>query len=157
FTMRPPKRLGRLHAAGATSQGKVRDRNEDCLLVQQTTWAGQAGRHDLTLLAIADGMGGHQAGGRASAITIGSISRALGPGLSGLVAGDEALPLAEALLDAVDFALWEAHRAIARAAAEGPDTTGMGATAVVALILDGIGAICHVGDCRAYHLQGGVL
>jgi protein phosphatase len=156
FTVRSsPVRTLRLGAA--TSPGKVRSRNEDSFLVQQLSWANQAGRHELALLAVADGMGGHAGGDRASALAIGSMARALALRLAGLVAGEEALPTAEALVEALDFVLWEAHRAIARAAADEPGCAGMGATAVVGAIFNGITAICHVGDCRAYHLRDGVL
>jgi protein phosphatase len=33
----------------------------------------------------------------------------------------------------------------------------MGATAITALVVDGMASICHVGDCRAYLHRGGVL
>jgi protein phosphatase len=85
------------------------------------------------------------------------ITRALAPRLAGLAAGEEALPTAEGLVEALDFALWEAHRAVARAAAAESGCEGMGATAVAALVLDGVAAVCHVGDCRAYHFRSGTL
>jgi protein phosphatase len=158
FTVRPPlPRAGGLQVGSATGTGRVRPRNEDSLLVQQLGWATQAGRHELGLAAVADGMGGHQAGDRASALAVGCVARALAPRLAGLVAGEEALPGADGVLEMLDFALWEAHRAIARVAAEEPDCAGMGATAVVALVLDGQAAVCHVGDCRAYHSRGGTM
>jgi protein phosphatase len=102
-------------------------------------------------------MGGHDAGDRASFIAIGVIASALAPFLAGLLNGQEKPDDAEGLLDALDRALWEANRAISRAAEEETGCAGMGSTAVAALIVDGLAAICHVGDCRAYLHRDGEL
>jgi protein phosphatase len=145
-----------LRVGWATSPGRLRERNEDCLLVQHAAWAGQAGRHEVLLALVADGMGGHEAGDRASAVAIAAVAQALGPQLADLVAGQLSLDDPEALLDALDRALWEANRAVATAAEE-PGCHGMGATAVAALVVDGLAGICHVGDCRAYLCRDGKL
>jgi protein phosphatase len=150
----PPQRAGRLRVGWATSPGRLRERNEDCLLVQHWAWAGQQGRHEALLAMVADGMGGHDAGDRASAVAIAAVGQALAPQLAGLVGGQESLDDPEALLDALDRALWEANRAVAQAAEE-PGCNGMGATAVAVLVVDGLAGICHVGDCRAYLCKGG--
>jgi protein phosphatase len=144
-----------LRIGAATSPGRLRERNEDGFLVQQLAWAGQSGRHEVALAVVADGMGGHGAGDRASAVAIGVVAAALAPFLAGLVNGQEKAGEAEGLLDAVDRGLWEANRAISRAAEEEPGCSGMGATAVAALVADGLAAICHVGDCRAYLHRAG--
>jgi protein phosphatase len=125
--------------------------------VQRLTWSSQAGRHEAALLVVADGMGGHDAGDRASLVAVGVLAAALAPYLAGLVTGAEKLDESEQHLDALDRGLWEANRAIARVAEEEVDCAGMGATAVAALVVDGLAAICHVGDCRAYlHHSGEV-
>ena len=72
----PAANLCRLVLGSATMRGRVRDRNEDSLLVQQCTWSNGGQRHDIALIVVADGMGGHQAGERASGLVI----RALGGG-----------------------------------------------------------------------------
>lgn len=146
-----------LRLGNATSRGKVRERNEDSLFTQHLTWASQGSRHELLLAAVADGMGGHNAGDRAGAVAIGAIAKALAPRLGGLVAGEEAPPGPTAVVEMLDFALWEAHRAIARTAKIEPSCKGLGATAVAACVVNKTVAICHVGDCRAYHLRGGKL
>jgi protein phosphatase len=74
-----------------------------------------------------------------------------------LVAGESALPSAQGLVELLDGALWEANRTLLRIAAEEPDCAGMGATAVAGLVFDKTVAICHVGDCRAYHHTSGTL
>lgn len=152
----PPARAARLRAGWATSPGRLRERNEDSLLVQHWAWAGQQGRHEALLALVADGMGGHEAGDRASAVAIAAVAQALAPQLAGLVGGQEPLDDGEALLDALDRALWEANRAVAQAA-EVPGCSGMGATAVAALVVDGLAVVCHVGDCRAYLCRDGVV
>ena len=58
----------RLHVSRATSPGRVRDRNEDGLLVAQLAWAAGGADHEITLMAVLDGMGGHAAGDRAAAV-----------------------------------------------------------------------------------------
>jgi hypothetical protein len=60
----------RLAIGSASSRGLVRERNEDSLLVQQLTWINQDQRHEVALVVVADGMGGHQSGDRASGLVI---------------------------------------------------------------------------------------
>jgi protein phosphatase len=145
-----------LFAGSATSPGRVRTRNEDSYLVQKLRWANQSGRHDVVLALVCDGMGGHDAGDRASTIAVGVIAQALAPFLAGLISGEESGE-PEAVLEALDRALWEANRAVSRAAEEEPDCAGMGATAVVAIVFDQRAALCHVGDCRAYLNRAGAV
>ena len=145
----------RLRVSHATSPGRVRERNEDGLLVAQLAWAAGGADHEITLMAVLDGMGGHAAGDRAAALAAHGLAAALLPRLAGMVAGIEPLPDAAGLLEMLDIALWEANRAVHRAASEEPTFAGMGATGVAALVCDGTTAICHVGDCRAYLWRGG--
>jgi protein phosphatase len=153
----PGVRALRLEVGSATSPGCVRSRNEDGFLVQRLTWAGQGGTHEVALAVVADGMGGHDAGDRASAVGVGVLASALAPFLAGLVTGQEKLDDGARMLEALELALWEANRAISRAAEEEPGCAGMGATAVAAVVVDGLAGICHVGDCRAYLQRGGEL
>jgi protein phosphatase len=74
----PPRPL-RLEIGSATSPGRVRDRNEDSYLVQHLCWSHLDRLHEIALLAIADGMGGYEAGDQASAQVIASVAGALGP------------------------------------------------------------------------------
>lgn len=144
--------VGRTEVASATSAGRLRSRNEDAVLTQHLIWASRGECHELTLLVVADGMGGHAAGDRASQVAIAAIARSLAAPLAALVGGEVSAD-AEGLLDLLDAALWDASRSILRAAVE-PGCAGMGATAVTALVFDGLAAIAHVGDCRAYHHGG---
>jgi PPM family protein phosphatase len=97
------------------------------------------------LFAVADGMGGAQAGEVASALAAGT-ARELGhePGSSGL----------EQVVSLIKAANLRVHeRATADASA-----SGMGTTMTAAIVqADGTVAIGHVGDSRAYRLRDGRL
>jgi serine/threonine protein phosphatase PrpC len=118
-----------------TDVGLVRRRNEDAFL----------DRPDLGLWAVADGMGGHQAGDYASSAVITALRNlAQGVGL------DDRLRLAIEALTAVDAELR------ARAAALGPEIAI--ASTVVALFAGGMEAAClWAGDSRCYQWRDGAL
>ena len=156
FEMRPAGPI-RLRVTKATSPGMVRERNEDSLLVAQLAWAAGGADHEITLMAVLDGMGGHAGGDRAAAIAANSLAVALLPRLAGLVAGVEPLPDDAGFLEMLDLAIWEANRAIHRVATDEPTLTGMGATGVAVLVGNTTMAICHVGDCRAYLCRAGAV
>lgn len=120
-----------MRSAGCTDVGKVRDENEDAY------WATS------TLLAVADGMGGHDAGDLAAAAAIAKVRKCLAPPLR--------RPRATL---AKTFAL--ANAEIRRVGSE-MDHERMGTTLTVAVIRDKIAWIGHVGDSRAYLLRNGKL
>ncbi len=116
---------------GVTDAGKVRQNNEDALLVGD-------GR-DPTLLVVADGIGGFEAGEVASSITV-EVLRTLEP--------DESF----------DEAIQEANRRILAAARDDEKLSGMGTTIVAVRFTEEPGGseaeVAHVGDSRAYLLRG---
>lgn len=117
---------------GVTDAGKVRQNNEDSLLVGD-------GR-DETLFVVADGIGGFEAGEVASAIAI-EVLRDLEPGGS------------------IEEAIHEANERILASAGEKEQNSGMGTT-VVAVRFSGnqsnpLAEVAHVGDSRAYLLRDG--
>jgi PPM family protein phosphatase len=119
---------------GVTDPGKVRKNNEDSLLVGE-------GR-DETLFAVADGIGGFEAGEVASSIAIEAFKEL-----------DPSNPLEDAIK--------EANQRILAAARGDEKLSGMGTT-VVAMRFGGTreepaAEISHVGDSRAYLLRGGHL
>ena len=126
-----------LDAFGSTNAGKVRKNNEDSLL----TGEGK----DEALFAVADGIGGFEAGEVASRIAI-SVLEDLAPG------------------ESLERAVKEANRRILVAARGDEKLSGMGTTIVAARFSVGDRAgetasaeISHVGDSRAYLLRGGEL
>jgi serine/threonine protein phosphatase PrpC len=123
-----------LQPFGATDPGKVRQNNEDALLV------GDGG--DETLFVVADGVGGFEAGEVASSIAI-DVLRGLGPD------------------DSFEGAIEEANRRIL-AAGRGDDRLSGMSTTVVATRFGGtrrepVVEIAHVGDSRAYLFRNGEL
>jgi len=119
----------RLLVATRTDVGRVRPGNEDAFLVTD----------DVRLVAVADGMGGHQAGEVASATAITAL-------LDGVQQG-------ESITDAITGA----NDAVWVMAAGDLSLRGMGTT-LTAGVLDGTTLrIGHVGDSRAYLLRAGAL
>ena len=129
-------------AAGITHRGTVRDNNEDCIAIgfwvsQETLEAARGFEHALDLpfaCVVADGMGGHNDGERASLLVARSLARrltALGPENIG------------ASVRAVNAELF-AH------VAENPALAGMGSTVVGLAAHNTSLAIFNVGDSRAY-------
>jgi protein phosphatase len=146
----------RLDLGAATSAGRVRRRNEDSYLLQHLAWCNHDQRHDRALLVVADGMGGYEAGDRASGVVV----RELGIGLAGMLTWALRGPLPDgptALLGALATALRAANAAIYRLAQSEAACKGMGATAAVVLVWEGQALVGHVGDCRVYHQRAGRL
>jgi PPM family protein phosphatase len=116
-----------LDVGSATDVGRVREANEDALLTLD------AAQREVVLVAVADGMGGHNAGEVASAIAVESLSRFF----------DSQTDLAEAVGQA-NAAIWEA-------ACADLEKEGMGTTLVCAVVAaSGEITIANVGDSRAY-------
>jgi protein phosphatase len=131
----------------ATDVGRVREANEDAYLVLRPEGPASSGESWASVVAVADGMGGHQAGEVASALAI--------EGLQASLSGADAFSggAAQLLKDAVEHAnamIWDA-------AAADLEKEGMGTTLVAALVqADGQVVIANVGDSRAYTLEGGL-
>jgi serine/threonine protein phosphatase PrpC len=119
-------------AAGVTDTGRRRRQNEDAFVC------------DPPLFAIADGMGGAQAGELASRLAAAAIEEA------GAAAGDE---------HAVVWAVRTANARIFEHSLTDPAVAGMGTTATVALVDEHAATltVAHVGDSRAYRYRDGGL
>jgi len=130
-----PRRRGRWVAAGATDPGRVRTRNEDAF--------GLVG--DPPLWVVADGMGGHRAGARASRVAVDALIRFFREATG--------LPVAERLAAAVGAA----HEAVVADARADPARAGMGCTLVAAAVAGERLHVCHAGDARCYVGRGSAL
>jgi serine/threonine protein phosphatase PrpC len=108
----------------------------------------------LGLFAVADGIGGHQAGEVASRIAVQVLAQELVSGvLMAELSGD--ICLTETLIRVVGEAVAEANVQInAVAQSSGSD---MGSTLTMALIRDDLAVIANVGDSRLYHWHDGEL
>lgn len=122
----------------ASDVGRVRARNEDAWLWRRLGAA--------ELLAVADGLGGHQAGDVASRLALEALAEALGD------AGPGALRRQR-----LEAAFHRANEAVWQAAQRRPDWSGMGTTLTAALVEAGELTVAHVGDSRAYLWRGGSL
>lgn len=120
-----------VRAYGATHTGRVRAGNEDSF------WLGEA------VYAVADGMGGHQAGEIASDAALEPL-RALD-----LAAVDRPQQVGEALAAAVRGA----NTIVVERAATDPHLEGMGTTLTAIAIRQDQLYVAHVGDSRAYLLR----
>lgn len=134
----------RLEAAGITHRGTVRDNNEDCIAIgfwvsQETMTAARGFEHALDqpfVGIVADGMGGHNDGERASLLVARSLARRFS--VTGLKDVD-------ASVRAVNAELFAQLR-------DNPELAGMGSTAVGLVANEAKLAIFNVGDSRAYRL-----
>lgn len=119
-----------LRAGAATDVGRVRDHNEDSLLVTASVFA------------VADGMGGHAAGEVASRIVTETLEE--------LAERDRIVP------DDIVAALALANTRLLESAARHPEQTGMGTTATGLSVVSAGGsdhwAVFNVGDSRVYRL-----
>jgi serine/threonine protein phosphatase PrpC len=123
-----------LEPFGLTDAGKVRRNNEDALLVGEGK--------DETLFAVADGIGGFEAGEVASSIAV-RVLKDLEPGAP------------------FEAAIQEANRQILAVGRGDEKLSGMGTTLVAARFGGTqerpVAEIAHVGDSRAYLLRGETL
>lgn len=123
-----------MKAAYSTNIGK-RNNNEDSMFIP---------RQDLPLAAVADGMGGHNAGEIASHMAIDIVSEFIAQ-------ADLTLPSA-----ALRGAIESANRNIYTYAVNSNVYAGMGTTITAALIGERI-VVANVGDSRAYLFSNGEL
>ena len=117
--------------ARASDTGRKRRHNEDSFVVQPP------------LFAVADGMGGAQAGEVASKLAAAALEETDPGSLSG---PDKLVSL-----------IREANRRVYERASSDPSTSGMGTTMTVALVEGQHVTIGHVGDSRAYLVREGTL
>jgi serine/threonine protein phosphatase PrpC len=118
----------KIEVGSATDIGRVRERNEDSVLV------------DPPLFVVADGMGGHRGGQVASQVALETM---------GELAAQDRGSLAEHVR--------RANRAVWDRSVEDERLSGMGTTLTAARIEGASALFAHVGDSRAYLLRDGML
>jgi serine/threonine protein phosphatase PrpC len=116
--------IGRVGAV--TDPGRTRRHNEDAYVIEPP------------LFAIADGMGGAQAGEVASRLATAALKEA------GANGGGERR---------ISDLIQEANRRVYDRSSSDPNTSGMGTTITVALVEDDHVSFGHVGDSRAYLIR----
>jgi serine/threonine protein phosphatase PrpC len=137
---------------GRSHQGRVRNSNEDNFLIAELgrmLWVHQTslprpevqfGNRRGHLFLIADGMGGHEGGEVASALTVSTIERFM----------------LDVFRRAEDFptALRQAHARILEEVALNPEVSGMGTTLTMAVCNLWKLFVVHAGDSRCYLFRG---
>jgi protein phosphatase len=144
-TSPPEKAAVYFHYAGFTDTGLVRDHNEDAYKLPLTDPDTLAKKGYLYVLA--DGMGGHQKGEVASAITIEIVHAEY---YAAPMEIDPARP-EDALIKALSQAIERANLEVMDA------TQGGGTTIVTAALFDDTMVLMNIGDSRAYLLRDGDL
>ncbi|MEK7441987.1 MAG: protein phosphatase 2C domain-containing protein [Chloroflexota bacterium] len=134
-----------LQVAHAQSVGRVRDHNEDSLLAITCSFEGVNRIPSFGLYIVADGMGGHNMGEKASAVAARSIAHDIVKNiyfslLSENNDDDDRPPLQEIMVNA----LVGSNQSVTKAVGEG------GTTGTVAMVFNDQLIIGHVGDSRAY-------
>jgi len=130
-----------IQAVGTTDSGRQRDHNEDTVLTDP----------DAGLFAVADGMGGHEAGEVASAMALSALQEALAP--RGRLPAALLPPGLEALAEGVRVA----NRRVFEAGRHRPADARMGTTLAAVLIEDEQVVLASVGDSRIYRVRDGRL
>lgn len=131
-------------ASALSDVGQARENNED----RVGLWA----RHGVVLAVVADGMGGAAAGEEASRL----VMEAIQADFLGEARGSETLrELSEDEISRkLRAAVRRANCAIIERASDNPELQGMGTTVTMAFIRDSRVILAHVGDSRAYLVDG---
>ena len=162
-----PLRSLTVKAFGFTDTGKVRSTNEDQFLIAELSksmrvWQTslpeptlQVGEERGHLFLVADGMGGHRAGERASALAVVAIEQFTLNTFKWFGGSDRTQ--SQKVLAQFQAALRQADAQIVEEAAEHAELSGMGTTVTMAFHLGAQLCVVHVGDSRAYIFRGGEL
>ena len=131
-----------LRCGAASDIGKIRDENQDAYLVEP----------DLALFLVSDGMGGHQGGAVASQIVAEFLPTMIKERLKKLRSFST-----KAIRSMLKKTISELNRHTLIESASATGFRGMGATVVMALLMDERAYIANVGDSRLYRLRKGRL
>lgn len=150
-----------IQLAAGTNVGLVRKNNEDNFVVNrdlcqqewiipQSTEAIPLGKYG-SILVVADGMGGTNAGEVASAIAIETVQNTFTPEKLGEIITQEGLASSEEAIEAfLTNTIKTADLNILNTSKEDSSTQGMGTTIVIAWILNDKAYISWCGDSRCY-------
>lgn len=148
----------KIQIAAGTNMGLVRTNNEDNFVVcpdltlsdwriPQVSKCADLGSFG-TLLVVADGMGGANAGEVASALAVDTIQESFTPDrLQSIIQDDKAVQeFMKEVVKAADLRIFKKSK-------EDSSTRGMGTTVVMAWILEKRVYVCWCGDSRCYMLN----
>lgn len=125
-----------------TDPGKVRDHNEDSVIVVKN-------KMDEVLLAVADGMGGHRGGEIASSIAISHIGKRF-QDTSSVGTKEDAISFIKEIVS-------EANVLLYKYTSEHKESSGMGTTIVLAILTKEFLLFGNIGDSSGYVLKNNKL
>ncbi len=148
MSRKPPKSpslKGKIQVVHCTDTGRVRDHNEDAAAADM----------DVGMVALADGMGGYNAGEVAAELAIKTVMNLVHDGVvrehRGQVDPESGLMRQSIILR---NAVSRANKIIWQTAQSQPQCKGMGTTIAACLFYDDRVSIAHVGDSRVYRMRG---
>jgi serine/threonine protein phosphatase PrpC len=162
--------LAKIISAGRTDIGRKRADNQDhfliadlnkSMLVQSTSLNLEAharlfGMSHGKLFMVADGMGGHQGGNRASRMAIDLLINQLLNSMHWFSSNDEdEFEREKVFVEDLKLLMQRAHEAIERESRTALDKKGMGTTLTVAYVIWPWMYVLHAGDSRCYLLRDG--
>ena len=147
----------KLEISGISDKGCVRDHNEDMVLIgddifrddNRRTVVNVSGENGKYFIAIADGMGGHNAGEVASEIVLQKIAEKITTLELGLTVKE--------LSDRISEWTREIHQYILNEGNKNIEKKGMGSTLIGVLFYNGMAYYMNVGDSRLYRFRRGNL
>lgn len=125
-----------------TDTGKVRDHNEDSLIIVEN-------QNKEILMAVADGMGGHNAGEVASSIAITHIGKRFRE-LSSVGDKEDAIRWLQETVSEINVLIYKYTD-------EHPESAGMGTTLVTAIITPSFLLIGNIGDSSGFVIRNNKL
>src|SRR5688500_17986449 len=130
-----------------TDVGRVRDHNEDSFLVDRK----------LNLFVVADGMGGHAAGGVASQVAVHTFRDTLAASRDALDDFEKGTgrTTRKDILRLLESSVQQACSAVHAEGQRDASKRGMGTTFSALLVIGTRGFIAHVGDSRVYLVRQG--
>ena len=128
-----------IKTVSATDIGLKRKLNQDYVFTADTRVGNLP-----NLYLVADGMGGHKAGGFASQYAVETIVEEISSKKE------------EDIFAALNSAIIEANTRLRRKAAEDESMAGMGTTLVAAVIENGLLKVANIGDSRLYLIHEGI-
>jgi serine/threonine protein phosphatase PrpC/tRNA A-37 threonylcarbamoyl transferase component Bud32 len=140
----------RLISGAATNVGLVRLANQDRYLLKQLVKRTPEGEVGVTLLAVADGIGGEEGGATASRLALEYLDTFLVSRLNTLLAQESAGEKEQGVFALLQRGANRSDRAIREAARVQPEMPYMGTTLAVALIVGNHAYIGNAGDSRVY-------
>ena len=160
---------GKIDIFGMTNQGRVRQRNEDQFLIADLTKSLRLHQSSLSiddheslfgsshgqLLMVADGLGGHASGDRASQIAVHSMTTFMLNTMPWFFRLDPSGD--DDLRDELVTALKQCETELAIETTAHPEDVGMGTTLTMGYVIWPRMYVLHVGDSRCYLCRDGRL